>query len=154
MAILNFGRSVNRRCGWRRNGEGLLEDSLLEKSLRRLLREIRRKSALSLWVSILMRSPLSVEWWWHKTLDVSCGSYFEMFLYWNYWKSETFQFAGLLATMHYSNGCWNDMHLKHTNYFGRRTLRGELCAQLSSLRESLDVWWIYVWKLSMLVRRL
>ena len=114
VSTLNFGRFVDRRCSWCRTGEGLLEDSHLEKSLQRPLRG-----------------------WWHKTFAVSFGSHFEMFFYWNYLKSEAFEFAGLLATMHYSNGCWNGMHLKHTNYFGRRAPRGELCAQLSSWEKVL-----------------
>ena len=49
------------------------------------------------------------------------------------------KFADLLATMQCSDSYLNVIHLKHTNYFFCRTPRGELCAQLSSLREILDV---------------
>ena len=48
VAILNLEWLVYLRCVWRWSGDGLLEDSLLEISLRRLLRAILKKSANSL----------------------------------------------------------------------------------------------------------
>ena len=112
----------------------------LEKSLRRLSRAIFKKCALSL------LNPASVSFKSDAFSSLKGRASFSLrgvdtkpslsplvailkCLYWNYLKSETFEFAGLLATVHYSSGCWNGIYFNHTNYFGRRALFEELCAQ-------------------------
>ena len=108
---------------------GVLDESLRDNPLLRLLHAIRGKSAFNRQnsasvfccifithrvVQIFVTSPLSVEGWWHETFTVTSRGHFEKLFVEISLNSETSELLAywLLAI---SDGYRNGMHVKHTN---------------------------------------